>query len=459
MFENILGQGATGQLMADIEAGKLSPAMLFSGPPASGKGTAALELGRIISCESVGVRAAWNCLCPACARHRSLTHPDMLCLGWKLFSAEISAAAAAFLREKPDSGKAEKSGEEELSVNEADARRIVHSPAYMLFIRSVRKLLARFNPVLWEDDPKAGKVSSLVLSLEEDLDELEQAQREGMGDKLAADILKGSRKLESEAVSENVPIAHLRRAAWWSRLAPTGKGKLLVIENSERMQEEGRNSLLKLLEEPPGNLTVVLTSPRPGSLLPTMLSRLRPYRFITRDEAAENEVIRRVFRDGKQGIKIGDYLDSFLPVSLETLTNLAAFFAASAAYKAVLLSKKRGVPVPNEVILLGKYCAPRAESAGFGRPCADGGSVISLILEKTEKFEIRSLFSRFLHCLLDEVSISLRESSSFLPPDAYYELWKKSITWAENSSGTYNLRPAQVLEKLFIDISRGMAEL
>ena len=62
MFENVLGQDVTGQLIGDIEAGVLAPAMLFSGPPASGKGTSALELGRIISCEgaesSRGVNAS-----------------------------------------------------------------------------------------------------------------------------------------------------------------------------------------------------------------------------------------------------------------------------------------------------------------------------------------------------------------------------------------------------------------
>ena len=51
MFENVLGQQATGQLIHDIKAGILAQAMLFSGPSASGKGTSALELGRIISCD------------------------------------------------------------------------------------------------------------------------------------------------------------------------------------------------------------------------------------------------------------------------------------------------------------------------------------------------------------------------------------------------------------------------
>ena len=456
MFENVLGQSATGRLIADIGEGRLAPAMLFQGPPASGKGTAALELGRVISCEAEGKRAAWNCQCPACVRHRSLSHPDMLCLGWRPFCAEISASAGAYLREASVRGEADN------HHGATNDRESAHSPAYMLFVRSVRKLLARFNPVLWEDDPKAGKVSSMILSLEESLDELEQARNEGTGnspEKLAAQILKGASKLEADAVSENIPIAHLRRAAGWSHLTPSGRAKLLVIENSERMQEEGRNSLLKLLEEPPGQLSVVLTSSRPGSLLPTMLSRLRPYRFIAREREIEDEVIRRVFRDSKKGVGIGDYLDSFLPVSMDTIGALSAFFAASAAYKAALLSRKRGAPAANEAILLGKYCAPKAEAAGLGRPCAESGEAVALVLEKAEKFEIRSLFSRFLRCLLDTVSMSLSVDSSFLPRDAYFELWKKNTGWAENAAGVYNLRPAQVLEKLFTDLSRGMAEL
>jgi len=150
LFENLIGQSAASQLIADIEGASLAPAMLFSGPPASGKGTAALELARVISCEVADKadRAKWNCPCPSCNRHRLLVHPDLLCLGNKPFSAEISASASSFLKE-------------------------AGSPSSrMLFIRSVRKLLARFNPVLWEDEPKAGKISSLVNSLEEDIDDL-----------------------------------------------------------------------------------------------------------------------------------------------------------------------------------------------------------------------------------------------------------------------------------------------
>jgi hypothetical protein len=180
-----------------------------------------------------------------------------------------------------------------------------------------------------------------------------------------------------------------------------------------------------------------------------------PYRFNTRDTAVENEVIRRVFKAeaGENGISA--YLDSFLPVSADTLRGLAAYFAASAAYKAALLAKRQGRPLPEELVLLGKSSAPLAEATGFGRPKEDSGAVIALILEKAEKFEARSLFSRFLIFLLEQVSSGRGQGASV----AYNELWKQYTNWAETAAGLYNLRPAETLEKLFIDLSSGMAKL
>jgi DNA polymerase-3 subunit gamma/tau len=459
VFENLLGQSAAGRLVADIEGAALAPAMLFSGPPASGKGTAALELARVISCEAEtkaaakSSRAAWKCPCASCSRHRLLIHPDLLCLGYKPFSAEIAASASSFLRE---------------AASSAEAR---ISSSRILFIRSVRKLLARFNPVLWEDEPKAGKISPMVNSLEEDLDDLAFLSARSPVDldsvtKLTEDIIKGAFKLQSEGMSETVPIGQIRRAAVWSRLAPLSGGKLLVIENAHRMQDEARNSLLKLLEEPPGRLTVVLTAPRPGSLIPTIVSRLRHYAFNSREAEVEREVIRRVFKDEDSKGGIGPYLDSFLPVSSAALEALAAFFAASAACRAAFLSKKQGRPISGDVVLLGKTSAPKAEAAGLGGPREDTAAVINLIIEKAEKFELRSLFSRFLSCLLEQVSMSRRAAESLssalpsaLPSVSFSQAWRECSNWAETAAGIYNLRPAQVLEKLFIDISLRMAQL
>jgi len=109
-------------------------------------------------------------------------------------------------------------------------------------------------------------------------------------------------------------------------------------------------------------------------------------------------------------------------------------------------------------VLLGKSSAPKAEAAGLGRPKEDTAAVINLIIEKAAKFEVRSLFSRFLSCLLAQVSLNARSSGS--PPSvSFIQAWKQCSDWAETAAGTYNLRPPQVLEKLLIDLSFRMAEL
>ena len=440
MFENILGQNVSSQLISDIKAQILAPSMLFQGPPSSGKGTAALELARVISCESDSECAAWNCSCSACSKQRLLVHPDLLCLGSRPFSAEIAASGEALLRDGSVSAR-------------------------LLYIRSVRKLLSRFNPVLWEDEPRGAKISPLVSSIDEELNEFEfltanfteQAsetkiimEQKSM-EKFTSGLLKNAYKLEAEGISDNISIGQLRRAASWSRLAPLGRAKLIVMENADRMQDEARNSLLKILEEPPERVKLVLCSSRPGSIIPTILSRLRVYRFVQRDSKDEDDVIRRVFKDSVKDLRINEYLDTFLPVSGETLYGLAAFFAASTVHNAVSIAGKQGRPVSEEMLSLAKSSALKAEHAGYGRPETMAAGLVNTILEEAEKFEIRSLFSRFLGLVLEHVSGN--------PVPAHNEVWKKNILWADTAVSLYRIRPAQALEKLFSDLSRGLAQL
>lgn len=462
MFENVLGQPGILQLTRDISAGVLAPSVLFAGPPASGKGTAALELARILSCETP--KAPWNCSCSACIHHRTLTHPDVVLLGSRPFSAEIAAAAAAFCREP-----------EAVSVR-------------LFFIRSVRKLLARFSPVLWEDDPP-GNLKGYILALEEYLDELaltfpsgpapvseegitagpESLKGDGLN-KIKTGILTNALKLEAEGLGEAVPVAHIRRAAYWSRLAPVGNHKILIIENADHMQESARNSILKILEEPPSTVTILLTCAHPEVLIPTIVSRLRPYRFYPRDAAVEAEVIRRVFRDawagGKNGVPgsgdrglITSYLDSFLPVPREKLYPLAAFFTASLAASAVIVLRKKGIPeIPRELVVLGKFTAPIAEQGGLGRPVTDIKTLVSRILEGAQNFEIPELFSRFLGQLLFLLSESFKREIS-LPGEIFYrDIWKSRIREAETAAGIFHQNAALTLERLFTELKREMAE-
>ena len=58
-----------------------------------------------------------------------------------------------------------------------------------------------------------------------------------------------------------------------------GSYRVCVIEGAELMTDQAANSLLKLLEEPPAYLIFILTASRRYSLLDTIVSRCRIYRF------------------------------------------------------------------------------------------------------------------------------------------------------------------------------------
>jgi DNA polymerase-3 subunit gamma/tau len=311
-------------------------------------------------------------------------------------------------------------------------------------------------------------LSPLVLSLEEALDDLEALPEEeeaGDAQKICGDILKNSLKLEAGGVPKYIPISRIRRAAYWCRLAPLGKGKLLLIENAERMMEGARNALLKILEEPPPRVTLALTASRPEALMPTMLSRLRPYRFIARDRVVEEDVIRRIFRGSlPAGVPPGEgpinaYLDSFMPVPGETLFSLAALFIASSAYAAAVTLRRRGSSaIPEELSLLGKHTASLAEAAGLGRPLGDCAAACAKILDKAGKFAVRSLLSDFLNNLLALISASgiMGRGSAGL---GYGDLWKKCVAGADAAALGLNQSADLALERLFIESSGGMAAL
>jgi DNA polymerase-3 subunit gamma/tau len=451
VFDNLLGQDASAQLAADMASGSLSPSMLFRGPDASGKGTAALELARALSCEA---GAAWNCPCPQCARHRILYHPDLLALGSRSFSPEIAAAARIFSREYGD------------------------PTARLLFIRAVRKLLLRFDPLLWEDDREAKRTAPTVESLDADLNEVLSvherggAAAPGWAEKIGAAIVKNAWKLEADGLPAQIPVAQIRRASWWCRIAPLGRRKALLIENADRMTDYAQNMLLKILEEPPDTAVIVLCSSRPSLLLPTIRSRLRPYPFHPREARIEREVIRRVFRSGSPapapekaadspaedspvtGSLITAWLDGFLPVPQEKLYRLACFFTASLASQALaLLQSRYRISGEGSLSALAAYALPAARDAGLD-PAADTASLIQTL--GAGSFEAPGLFTGFLSQVLGVISGSRRSEGS--PDDAFAEIWSSLAGEAVQAAGVKIAVPL-ILDRMAAEFLRRVTEL
>jgi DNA polymerase-3 subunit delta' len=79
---------------------------------------------------------------------------------------------------------------------------------------------------------------------------------------------------------DGIYVATVRVIVQLASISPAmGKRKVFIIGDADQMvsqegSDEAANALLKLLEEPPANTTIVLTSSERGALLPTIRSRV-----------------------------------------------------------------------------------------------------------------------------------------------------------------------------------------
>jgi DNA polymerase III subunit delta' len=84
--------------------------------------------------------------------------------------------------------------------------------------------------------------------------------------------------------SEALFVATVRALVQTASMKPAlGARKVFIVGDAERMvAQEGAdmaaNAFLKLLEEPPADTTIIITSSEPGALLPTVRSRVSPVR-------------------------------------------------------------------------------------------------------------------------------------------------------------------------------------
>ena len=58
-----------------------------------------------------------------------------------------------------------------------------------------------------------------------------------------------------------------------------GPRKIFIIEDAEALRAEAANSLLKIVEEPPSGVVMILITESTDALLPTLVSRSQPIRF------------------------------------------------------------------------------------------------------------------------------------------------------------------------------------
>jgi DNA polymerase-3 subunit delta' len=277
MFENIIGlEPIVSDLRRDISSGTLPRSILLAGPRYGGKGSMALELARVLTCREDG---RWGCSCRSCTLQRSLQHHDTIMVGDRYFDLEIAASADAFSRE-PRPGTA------------------------FLLLRAVRKLIRRFDPMLLPDT-KAKKVEPLVAAVEDLVQQIEPTDGEPEpwhrlandgNTSFSASLLESVEKLQAQLPHDPVPVDLVREIGSWAHVSSAGGAKVVIIEEAHQLQDAARNAMLKLLEEPPPEVSLILTTSRRTAIIPTLLSRLRAYHIPERTPDAQRDVLERIFR-------------------------------------------------------------------------------------------------------------------------------------------------------------------
>lgn len=118
--------------------------------------------------------------------------------------------------------------------------------------------------------------------------------REKLEEARAAELALRRRKADHVPAYEKAPAHFLAAVQTIQQLASVrpaiGRRKVFVVGDAELMvpqeaSQEAANAFLKLLEEPPADTTLVVTTAHPGALLPTIRSRVLPVRMTPLPEA------------------------------------------------------------------------------------------------------------------------------------------------------------------------------
>ena len=73
------------------------------------------------------------------------------------------------------------------------------------------------------------------------------------------------------------------------KVKPVGDRNVMVISDCDTLTAKAQNSLLKTLEEPPGDALIILLSENMENLAPTILSRCVKFRIDAQTESLEDE--------------------------------------------------------------------------------------------------------------------------------------------------------------------------
>lgn len=257
MFEKLeLFQGALAeQMRTQIEGGTFSQVNLFGGPRYSLRMSFALEAARILSCSAQGLE---RCNCESCRKFATLSASNVLVVSQRDHKSIIETNLSAFMR-------------------------LCNEFSKIQVIRSIRILLLQYNGFFTPANPTQNTAFDAAAAVNELLISLSQEKELGPKEaKKWADDLRSALKSLYTASRKNttITIGQVRAVDEWVNQTSMGSSKrFIILEAMEQTNVSARNSLLKILEEPPEDTYFFLISEFPNRIMSTILSRVRRYAF------------------------------------------------------------------------------------------------------------------------------------------------------------------------------------
>src|SRR5580704_11825222 len=86
-------------------------------------------------------------------------------------------------------------------------------------------------------------------------------------------------RLKNPVARPMLRVGQLRAVERAAYFQPMGRRRVFILDGADTMRWDVANVFLKILEEPPGSATLILTAPSPHVLLPTIVSRCLQFHF------------------------------------------------------------------------------------------------------------------------------------------------------------------------------------
>jgi DNA polymerase-3 subunit delta' len=99
-------------------------------------------------------------------------------------------------------------------------------------------------------------------------------------------------RLKNPVARPMLRVGQLRAVQRAAYFQPMGRRRVFILDGADTMRWDVANVFLKILEEPPGSATLILTAPSPYSLLPTIVSRCLQFHFAPLPQADVEKILQ-----------------------------------------------------------------------------------------------------------------------------------------------------------------------